>query len=77
MATVTAIDIKPAPEAEVTPVGKARAAAQNESASIEPVRAVRRRLPDERLAITHHFSIAGQEGISRSEFTKTVHPVRS
>jgi len=62
MATVTAIDIKPAPEAEVTPVGKARAAAQNESASIEPVRAVRRRLPDERLAITHHFSIAGQEG---------------
>ena len=62
MATVTAIDIKPAPEAEVTPVGTARAAAQNESASIEPVRAVRRRLPDERLAITHHFSIAGQEG---------------
>src|SRR3974390_2150424 len=28
----------------------------------EPFPAVRRRLPDERLAITHHFSIAGQEG---------------
>jgi ribonucleoside-diphosphate reductase alpha chain len=28
----------------------------------EPVRAIRRRLPDERRAITHHFSIAGQEG---------------
>jgi ribonucleoside-diphosphate reductase alpha chain len=28
----------------------------------EAVRAVRRRLPDERRAITHHFSIAGQEG---------------
>jgi hypothetical protein len=28
----------------------------------EPVRAVRRRLPDERRAITHHFSVAGQEG---------------
>ena len=26
------------------------------------MRAVRRRLPDERRAITHHFSIAGQEG---------------
>ena len=62
MPTVTAIDIKPAPEAEVTPAGTAPAAAQNESASIEPVRAVRRRLPDERRAITHHFSIAGQEG---------------
>ena len=62
MPTVTAIDIKPATEAEGTPAGTARAAAQNESAStsasIEPVR---RRLPDERLAITHHFSIAGQE----------------
>ena len=28
----------------------------------EPVRPSRRRLPDERLAITHHFSIAGHEG---------------
>ncbi|MGA2000198.1 MAG: hypothetical protein ABSG52_09405 [Terriglobales bacterium] len=38
------------------------AAAKNESAGTESVRAVRRRLPDERRAITHHFSIAGQEG---------------
>ena len=28
----------------------------------EPPPAVRRRLPDERRALTHHFSIAGQEG---------------
>ena len=28
----------------------------------EPTRAVRRHLPDERRALTHHFSIAGQEG---------------
>ena len=30
--------------------------------SSETVRALRRHLPDERRAITHHFSIAGQEG---------------
>ena len=30
--------------------------------SSEPLRAVRRRLPDERRAITHHFSVGGQEG---------------
>jgi ribonucleoside-diphosphate reductase alpha chain len=30
--------------------------------SAEPIPAVRRHLPDERRAITHHFSIAGQEG---------------
>ena len=30
--------------------------------SCEPVPAVRRHLPDERRALTHHFSIAGQEG---------------
>ena len=28
----------------------------------EPTRAVRRHLPDERRALTHHFSISGQEG---------------
>ena len=28
----------------------------------EPLPAIRRRLPDERRALTHHFSIAGQEG---------------
>jgi ribonucleoside-diphosphate reductase alpha chain len=62
MPTVTAIDIKPAPEAEVMPAGTAPAAAQKERAGIETARAVRRRLPDERRALTHHFSIAGQEG---------------
>ena len=39
--------------------------AVNESAGSEcsePIRAVRRHLPDERRALTHHFSIAGQEG---------------
>ena len=28
----------------------------------EPIRAVRRHLPDERRALTHHFSVGGQEG---------------
>src|SRR5664280_3446672 len=36
--------------------------AKNEGAVSEATRAMRRHLPDERLAITHHFSIAGQEG---------------
>lgn len=40
----------------------AHVAAKNERAGSEPVYAVRRRLPDERRAITHHFSIGGQEG---------------
>lgn len=35
------------------------------SASSESTRAVRRRLPDERRAVTYHFSIAGQEGYLR------------
>jgi len=30
----------------------------------EPSPAIRRHLPDERRALTHHFSIAGQEGLS-------------
>lgn len=38
------------------------AEAKHRAAESEPVRAARRRLPDERRAITHHFSIAGQEG---------------
>ena len=37
-------------------------APQIASSRSEAMRAVRRRLPDERRAITHHFSIAGQEG---------------
>src|SRR5271165_4091108 len=34
----------------------------SESAGLESSAAVRRHLPDERRALTHHFSIAGQEG---------------
>jgi ribonucleoside-diphosphate reductase alpha chain len=34
----------------------------SESAGLESSPAVRRHLPDERRALTHHFSIAGQEG---------------
>ena len=40
----------------------APAPAEIGSTRSEPVRPLRRRLPDERLAITHHFSIAGHEG---------------
>jgi ribonucleoside-diphosphate reductase alpha chain len=36
--------------------------AKNENTGAQPARAVRRRLPDERRAITHHFSIAGESG---------------
>jgi ribonucleoside-diphosphate reductase alpha chain len=35
---------------------------QSESAESSSSPAIRRRLPDERRALTHHFSIAGQEG---------------
>src|ERR1035437_5980158 len=48
----------------ITPIDESEVAV-NESAGSEcsePIRAVRRRLPDERRALTHHFSIAGQEG---------------
>jgi ribonucleoside-diphosphate reductase alpha chain len=48
----------------ITPIDESEVAV-NESASSErsePTRAVRRHLPDERRALTHHFSIAGQEG---------------
>src|ERR1035438_2327338 len=34
----------------------------SESGGLESSPAVRRHLPDERRALTHHFSIAGQEG---------------
>ena len=48
----------------ITPIDESEVAV-NESAGSEcsePIRAVRRRLPDERWALTHHFSIAGQDG---------------
>src|SRR5271165_6119456 len=49
---------------QVTPIDESRVAV-NESASSEcseAIRAVRRHLPDERRALTHHFSVGGQEG---------------
>ena len=48
----------------ITPIDESEVAV-NESAGSErsePTRAVRRHLPDERRALTHHFTIAGQEG---------------
>ena len=48
----------------ITPIDESEVAV-NQSASSErsePTRAARRHLPDERRALTHHFSIAGQEG---------------
>jgi ribonucleoside-diphosphate reductase alpha chain len=42
--------------------GTAASAIANEPADSESVRALRRHLADERRAITHHFSLAGQEG---------------
>src|SRR5271166_1858425 len=48
----------------ITPIDESEVAVNESSGSVcsEPTRAVRRHLPDERRALTHHFSIAGQEG---------------
>ena len=48
---------------QITPIDESEVAV-NESAgsASEPIHAVRRRLPDERRALTHHFSVGGQEG---------------
>src|SRR6266567_3069000 len=43
-------------------VGQTATAKEMASNTSKPSDAVRRRLPDERRAITHHFSIGGQEG---------------
>jgi len=59
---VIAINGNEAPRLEEAQVRTTPAAAENEGASSEPVRAMRRHLPSERRAITHHFSIGGQEG---------------
>jgi len=45
-----------------TQIGSVPVPGEIGDASPELMRALRRRLPDERRAITHHFSIAGQEG---------------
>ena len=59
---VIAINENEATRAEDTQAGSAPVPAEIGGASSERVRALRRHLPDERRAITHHFSIAGQEG---------------
>lgn len=57
---LVSINEKDVSRSEDTETGSASVAAR--TANSEPVRAVRRRLPDERRAITHHFSVGGQEG---------------
>jgi len=47
---------------EGTQAGSVPAPAEIEGSRSELVRALRRRLPDERRALTHHFSVGGQEG---------------
>jgi ribonucleoside-diphosphate reductase alpha chain len=53
-----------AADEDLVPSGVTSSATAEEIASntSKPSNAVRRRLPDERRAITHHFSIGGQEG---------------
>ena len=57
---LVSINEKDVSRSEDTEAGSAAVAAR--TAYSEPVHAVRRRLPDERRAITHHFSVGGQEG---------------
>jgi ribonucleoside-diphosphate reductase alpha chain len=59
---VIAINENEATRPEGTQAGSELVPGEIGGASPELVRALRRRLPDERRAITHHFSIAGQEG---------------
>jgi ribonucleoside-diphosphate reductase alpha chain len=59
---VIAINENGAMRVEDTRAGSVPVPAEIGGASSERMRALRRHLPDERRAITHHFSIAGQEG---------------
>ena len=59
---VIAINENEGTRPEVTQAGAVPVPGETGGTSSELVRALRRRLPDERRAITHHFSIAGQEG---------------
>jgi ribonucleoside-diphosphate reductase alpha chain len=59
---VIAINENEGTRREATQAGSVPVPGEIGGASSELVRALRRRLPDERRAITHHFSIAGQEG---------------
>jgi ribonucleoside-diphosphate reductase alpha chain len=47
---------------QITPIDESEVALNEGSECSEPMRAVRRHLPDERRALTHHFSVGGQEG---------------
>src|SRR5271169_6298099 len=49
---------------QITPIDESEVAVNERAGSecSEPLRAVRRHLPDERRALTHHFSVGGQEG---------------
>ena len=59
---VIAINANEATRPEGTQAGAVPVPGEIGGTSSELVRALRRRLPDERRAITHHFAIAGQEG---------------
>ena len=59
---VIAINENEATRPEGTQAGSVPVPAEIGGTSPELMRPLRRRLPDERRAITHHFSIAGQEG---------------
>jgi len=74
---VIAINENEATRPESTQAGAVPVPGEIGGTSSELVRALRRRLPDERRAITHHFSIAGQEDISPSACTTTAHRERS
>jgi ribonucleoside-diphosphate reductase alpha chain len=60
MKQVIAINENEATRPKDAPTGSVSAEILGTSSELG--RALRRRLPDERRAITHHFSIAGQEG---------------
>src|SRR5271169_1397772 len=49
---------------QITPIDESEVAVNQSAGSecSEPIRAIRRHLPDERRALTHHFSVGGQEG---------------
>ena len=59
---VTTINENEVTSREGTQAGSVPAPAEVEGSKSELVRALRRRLPDERRAVTHHFSVGGQEG---------------
>ncbi|MFZ0912850.1 MAG: hypothetical protein WBQ76_04610 [Candidatus Korobacteraceae bacterium] len=59
---VIAINENEATRPEGTQGGSVPVPAEIGGTSPELVRALRRRLPDERRALTHHFSVGGQEG---------------